>query len=98
MTTLASILQSMAQEPEGATFAERLPQAIDPGPNTQFQDRGTDLVLRQMLKQLPNLPSAAPEGVRPRANLDTFFFPGGGLTPQDLAKRQQLARELGVGL
>ncbi len=49
---------------------EPVSENIDP----QMGDKGAGIVLRSMLEQLQSLPSAAPQGIRPNPELDTFLF------------------------
>jgi hypothetical protein len=59
----------------------------------ELLDRGARMVLRNLLTQIPALPSLAPEDMRPDPALDTFFFnpdPRGEFTPKDVENRDLL--------
>ena len=60
-------------------------------PNSEFSDKGAGIVMRSLLQQLQSLPSSAPEGVKPRSNLDIFSFdqdPRSEITPQQQGQRE----------
>ena len=80
-----------------ANRGQRSNLEIDP----QGATRGVDIVLRSLLEQLQSLPSAAPEGSRPDAALDTFLFnldPRGEFNEQDRANRAARQQVFGESL
>jgi len=102
MANIADLFRAiLPQQPGGSEmFTNRgARSSLDADP--QGAARGADIVLRSLLEQLQSLPSAAPEGVRPDAALDTFLFnldPRGEFNQQDRANRAARQQVFGESL
>ncbi len=76
MANIADLFRAVSpQHPsiEPELFGNRLGR-LNEDIDQEGATRGAEIVLRSLLEQFQSLPSAAPEGARPRPDLDTFLF------------------------
>ncbi len=92
MANIADLFRAVSpQQPgtESELFGNRMGQ-LSEGIDPQAAAKGAGIVLRSLLEQLQSLPSSAPEGVRPRPDLDVFNFNPdlrGEITPGEARNR-----------